>query len=306
MFVPLDLHDLGSADALTTRVLGQAVESGSLGSRVGAKVADVLGSRLQIQEAAKDLSNYVAFRAAKGTTVVLHLDEAQEIGPSERAGLLKLHTTGLAVPSLFVMTGLAHTTQRLGSIGGLSRLSSDAIVNMGTMAEAECVESTRLMLDDVGAVGTEAERLDAAATLAALAYGWPHHLRGGQRALCRELIRTSGTLREVDAERLRRESERNRHEYYLGRLDHPVLAKHRPVTVSIIAQVSERRPASLAELGRLCRQEMDGSGWSDLADQNEFAEALVEKGAVSIGADGRCEVPIPSMAEWAASWEAAA
>ena len=77
------------------------------------------------------------------------------------------------------------------------------------------------------------------------------------------------------------------------------MSKHPPVTKSIIVKAYQRKPASVGELGRLCSEEMDTSGWPELADPDEFANALIEKGAVSIGVDGRCEVPIPSMAMWA-------
>ncbi len=301
LFVDIDLEHLASADTLIGRVLEQASEAGSLGSRIGGRIVEALGSRLRMRDAAKDASDFVATRVAKGTKVVLHLDEAQEIDRSERSGLLKLHTTGLVVPCVFVMTGLDHTTHSLGSLGGIARLSSNAVVKMGVMAEDECVESTLMMLDELDVAGTDAEKSHAAEVVAHLSYGWPRHLRGAQRALCGELVRVNGVLGEVDADRIRRESERNRHGYYLCRLDHPILSKHRPVTLSIITKANERRPGSIGELGRLCREQMDRAGWPDLADPDKFAYALVEKGAVSTGPDGRCEIPIPSMADWAAS-----
>ena len=301
VFVDIDLEHLASADVLIRRVLEQASDAGSLGSRASGKVVQALGSGLRMPDAAKDVSDFVAMRVAKGTKLVLHLDEAQEIGRSERAGLLKLHTTGLGFPAVFVMTGLDHTPHSLGGFGGISRLSSDAIVKMGVMSADECVQSTLMMLDELEVAGTHAEKSRAAAMAAALSFGWPHHLRGAQRALCRELARTDGVVGEVDDHHIRRESDRNRYDYYLGRLDHPILAKHRPVTLSVITEANERRPGSIAELGRLCREQMDRAGWPDLADPDKFAYALVEKGAVSAGPDGTCEVPIPSMSDWAAS-----
>ena len=301
LFVDIDLEHLASADTLIRRVLEQAAVAGSLGSRIGGKVVQALGSRLRMQDVAQDASDFVAMRAAKGTKLVLHLDEAQEIGHSERAGLLKLHTTGLGFPSVFVMTGLDHTPHSLGSLGGISRLSSNAVVKMGLMADDECVESTLMMLNELKVDGANAEKSRVAKMVAALSFGWPHHLRGAQRALCDELVRTDGVLGEVDARGVRLESEQNRYDDYLGRLDHPILSKHRPVTLSVITEANERRPGSIGELGRLCREQMDRAGWPDLADPDKFAYALVEKGAVSAGADGECEIPIPSMSDWAAS-----
>lgn len=301
LFIDIDLEHLTSADTLIRRVLEQASDAGSLGSRIGGKIVQALGSRLRMRDVAQDASDFVAMQVAKGSKLVLHLDEAQEIGHSERAGLLKLHTTGLGIPSVFVMTGLDHTPHSLGSLGGISRLSSNAVVKMGLMADDECVESTLMMLTELKVDGTAAEKSRAAEMVAALSFGWPHHLRGAQRALCDELVRTDGVVGKMDVHGVRRESERNRYDYYLGRLDHPILSKHRPVTLSVITEANERRPGSIGELGRLCREQMDRAGWPDLADPDEFAYALVEKGAVSAGSDGACEIPIPSMSEWAAS-----
>ena len=299
LFVDIDLEHLASVDRLIGRVLQQASEAGSLGSKIGAKVEGALGTRLRLRNAAEDASDFVATRVAKGTKVVLHLDEAQEISRSERPGLLKLHTTGLVVPSVFVMTGLDHTVHSLGSLGGISRLSSNAVVKMGAMAEDECVESTLMMLDELDVPGAHCQKSETAGMIAALSFGWPHHLCGAQRALCGELLRTNGALEEVDAGRIGRASQRNRYDYYLGRLDHPILSKHRPVSLAVITKVAERRPESIGELGRLCREQMISAGWPDLADPEQFAYALVEKGAVSTGPDGECEIPIPSMSDWA-------
>lgn len=77
----------------------------------------------------------------------------------------------------------------------------------------------------VGPDGTNAEKPAATEMIAALSRGWPHHLHGAQAALCGEAIRTSGVLREVDTDRVRVESDNNRHSYYRGGLQRPILTK---------------------------------------------------------------------------------
>ena len=67
LFVDIDLEHLASADTLIGRVLEQASEAGSLGSRIGGKVVEALGSRLRMRDVAKDASDFVATRVAKGT-----------------------------------------------------------------------------------------------------------------------------------------------------------------------------------------------------------------------------------------------
>ena len=72
---------------------------------------------------------------------------------------------------------------------------------MGVMAEDERVESTLMMLDELDVAGTDREKSHAAEVVANLSYGWPHHLRGAQRALCGESVGMNGVLGEVDADR---------------------------------------------------------------------------------------------------------
>ena len=178
-------------------------------------------------------------------------------------------------------------------------MSSNAVVNMGVMAEDECVASTLAMLDALDVDGTEAERAHAAAMVGALSHGWPQHLRGAQRVLCAELDRADGALRNRNAERMRQESDRNRYAYYAARLDHPVLSDNLRFSASLVARVDELRPSSVTALRQLCREARERSAWTDLPAPDELATALIEKGAVTTTADGGCEVPIPSMADWA-------
>ena len=238
--------------------------------------------------------------------VVLHLDEAQEVESSAKPGLTMLHTKGLGLPCVLVLTGLSHTHRKLVDIGAVSRLARNAVVNMGAMSEDECAESCRMMLEQLGVVGDEAARYQTAQMVAVLSHGWPQHLNGAQVALCRELLRTNGVLYEVDPHDVRQASDRMRHEYYDGRLFNSILGLRQGFTLGVIERIARRPPANLEALDALCQEEMARRAWGDTERSAKitsrmFADALVEKGVVAITPDDRYDVAVSSMVEWAAS-----
>ena len=299
MFVGIQERHLSSETALMERVRQVALEEGPIGKKVLARAVRALGSRLRVGETAEALSDAIAEEATD--RLVLYMDEAQSVGPSERPGLTALHRDGIGIPTVCLFTGLGHTATRFRRIEGLTRLAANAVINMGAMAEDECAESTRNMLVAVGANG---DRKHAGEVVAALSLGWPQHLKGAQTALCRELLRAHGDLGEVDYGRVRSESDRNRHDYYNARLSGSVLGVHRPFTATVVATVQREQPVDPGDLIGLCENLLAGSqpAYPGLksATGGEFAKALVERGVLSPRADERYEVAIPSMAEWLA------
>ncbi len=306
LFVSIVKDHLASGDALVERVRHAAVEAGPVAGRIAAAVLRAISSRFGVQPVGEALGDAMTDRTVEKTKLVLHLDEAQMIDEGSQPGLVRLHAYGLGAPTVCLFTGLSHTANRIGTAGGVSRLADNAVVNMGAMAEEECAESTSMMLDELGAVGDEAEKVQAARTAATLSYGWPQHLHCAQTALCRELIRADGVVREVNPELVARGSDRKRFEYYLGRLSSPILGLRPEFTAGVIERIAQSPPAGLEGLDALCQGEMQRQGWGDTRrsaaiTSEMFADALVEKGVVSVAPNRGWDVAIPSMAEWAAS-----
>lgn len=302
MFVRIEDEHLASKTTLLERIRESAVEEGSTGRKLGAPLVQALGERLRMRKAGERLRNTIAARMASRVTIVTHMDEAQLLGTSERAGLVALHRDGLGLPVVCLWAGLSHTARRLGELG-VSRLSRDAVANVGAMSEGECAESTRMMIDRLDAAGTDHEKRRVAEMAAGLSRGWPQHLNGAQTALCRELIRTVGVLSDVDPARVQRESDRDRHAYYEARLLDSVLALRPTFTCQVITKVRERPPTDELALRELCDEELARSGLGDNphfdVTAEAFATALVEKGVVTVTLAGGCEIAIPSMADWA-------
>ncbi len=299
LFVDIRKRQLVSEDVLVERVRDAVADAGSTGTRIAATVLRAIASRLRVQPVGNAIGEALVDKAVGKTKVVLYMDEAQLVDHSAQPGLVRLHAYGLGVPVVCLFTGLSHTADRIGSIEGLSRLASNAVVNMGAMSGEECAESTSMMLDELGVVGSRSE---AAQMVAALSHGWPQHLHGAQTALCRELLRTDGVLRDVNTARVRSEAERRRRDYYESRLSGSVLGEWPALTAGVVARVAAERPPTPPALTKLCRNEVQRQGLANDPDfevtPRRFASTLVERGVLSLAPDRRYDVAIPSMAQW--------
>lgn len=303
LFVGVLLKHLASDDALAERVRHAAAEAGTAGARVAAVALKTIGSRLRMQPAGDAMGDVLVDKALEKNKIVLHMDEAQTVDETARQTLVGLHAgEGLGVPTVFLFTGLSHTEGRLRSIRGLSRLADNAALNMGAMSEDECAQSTAAMLEEIDAAGTDNEKNAVASLVASLSYGWPQHLHCAQMALCRELKRTRGVLKEVATTRVRTESDSRRADYYRKRLADSVLDLRPDLTSSVVGSAMKERPAGRCNLVKLCRKQIERYGLDNDPDfeasPGEFALALVERGVLSITQGNRYDVAILSMARW--------
>jgi len=231
-FRPTDA-DMHSIEALLLSIRGQAMK-GSKTHQAASKTAalateGVKSSLLDLSVIREQVQDFIDHLATNKMQVVLHIDEAHSIPGSYDRTLTALHARGLNpngpnIPCVVLLTGLGHTKERLKSIPGLSRLSDKALFGMGGLSGGECAQSTLMMLDKLGAAGSQSERESAARFVAELSQGWPQHLNRAQAALCEELIHASGRLNAVDSAKVKEKSDRMRFEYYAERLDHPPLS----------------------------------------------------------------------------------
>ena len=301
LFVAVEPEDFANREAITTRVLQQVARQASAADKALSWGLGAVTAMVRAGEAGEELRKALAGRDARKTMIVPHMDEAQRIWPSAD-GVVSLHTRGMegGVPTVCVFTGLSHTAERIRAIEGMSRLADEAIVNMGRMSDGECAASTMAMLAAVGALG---DHETTATRAAALAHGWPQHLTGVHKALCRELIRTDGRLDQVDDERVSRDSTARRHAYYRQRLEGTVLGDDTAFTARVVGAIRRRGPMNRRALIRLCAKQISAAGFNDDVDTRVtgegFGRALVEKGVLAeTPSGGRYEVATPSMADW--------
>ncbi|MDE0348185.1 MAG: ATP-binding protein [Gammaproteobacteria bacterium] len=160
LFVSAGKGDLKSRDALFARVADAIDNERSRGGKVAQAAARPVAAWLKIKPIGDAAADFVADMTAPKPTLVLHMDEAQLLD-QEQDALVHLHTDGLDLPTVCLFTGLSHTESRIRALGGLSRLAKNVTTNMGRMADAECAESTVLMLDRLGVEGADTERQKA-------------------------------------------------------------------------------------------------------------------------------------------------
>ena len=254
-------------------------------------------------------------QARRESELVLTLDEAQVLDARHEDVLRSLHTNGLAeLHTVFAFAGLSHTAANMGSLNGLSRPASNATVNMGLMAESECVGSTQRMLVECGIPGTAAKHAEIARRVGAMARQWPQHLACAHTALARDLIRVDKDIARVDLDAVDRNTTLARHDYYRKQLaNHPVLA-HAPFAARVVAAIhaqnenttDSKRTMSLGQVVRLCRLTLEAE--PDDSPVREFdvapldiATRLIEKGVITQASeDDPFEATIPSMSTWLA------
>ena len=300
LFVDVAKKHLADDDALARRVRDTA---GSTGTKIVSAVLRSIGSTLRMQPAGEALGSAVEGKTFEKSTIVLLMDEAQRIDETVQDVLVDLHTIGLGVPTVFLFSGLSHTADRIGSLEGLSRPGDNAIVNVGAMSEGECSESTRMMLTELRVDGTDDEREEMTGLAAALSHGWPQHLHCVQAAMCRELLRTDGVLREVSVSGIGSESDQRRGDYYQRRLSGTMLnARDATLTAAVVKRTMDERPGDEVTLADICGEEIHRAGLDDnpnfKATPDGIASLLLERGVLAIGPDNRYDVAIPSMAQW--------
>lgn len=306
LFVPARSEYLRSEASLHEGVLEAASKVQGVKTEVrgglstGSKtVAEMLRAKT-FSEAVEDWRRE---RAIDGLTVVLQVDDAQNLDAKSLKVLAELHAYGLeGVKSVVLAAGLAHAKDVLTG-GGIPRTAHNADVDMGLLAWEDCVSSTRMMLDDLGADGTDAERVSAAGRVAEFALGWPQHLFRAQQALCRGLLDAGGSICDIDMGAVERHSSEARIDYYNDRLrGRQELERSPDVNYRVIADVARERPTRESELHRICKRRIDEDEeeHEPLVKTNPvaYATALVEKGVVCRTADGYAS-PIPSMVMWA-------
>ena len=259
--------------------------------------AEKIATTWNNEEAAKRLQNL---------ELVLVCDEAQALNENHESVLRMLHKSGIqgGISSVLALAGLSHTAATLGEMEGLSaRLSQNAVVNMGMLDEAECVESTRMMLARCGVGGTDDQHEEAARLVGPMAHRWPQHLACAHAALANELIRVDRNLERIDFNAVNRETTAARHTYYGKRLaNHPVL-QDGPFTARLVGMVHETAIAldwKLAEVCEAALQHPDTPARLQArGDAEELAKAVVAKGIVGQMGDAEpYEACIPSMATW--------
>ena len=235
--------------------------------------------------------------------VCLMVDEIQGIDAAAKEVLNKLHNAMHGLPVLTVLAGLGDSYDHLFRRIGLTRLSLEAVNDIGCLESEEAEAVVRGTLDAFR-VDTAEWHADAwGARLAEESDAWPQHLHNGLRALAEGLIEVGGRIDAVDADSvLEREAEFRRISY--RRRVSPEMEAARCLTGGVMQDVAAGAERA-AVLGSVDRHSARTGGneprlWHlpDGMTAEVFLGHLIHRGALQQGQDDLFRCPIPSFRDY--------
>lgn len=306
LFVQVEKAHLQSLSALRERICGAALRADK-GRNIVASFAAAGMELLRLRETGQRATSFAAGAAAEHTRLAVWKDEAQVLDGTCEA-LVEAHQGLLGVPVLVVLSGLQHTDRRIRAIPGLSRLSRNAVVDMGALRSGECGDSTRQMLTAFGIETVEPLAGIIERRVEAMSHRWPQHLKGAQTALARHLAAVAGDLTRVDLDAVEQQSDAHRAAYYSQRLSSGMLTEDRALAVRILSRIGNGHiDCDLSTMIRIAREEARGSDSEDRSATaaEAYLQDMVGHGLLTrrqspsdITLD-RWEVAVPSMVAWA-------
>ena len=232
----------------------------------------------------------------RGQALIVTVDEIQGIGRRERRMIKVLHEGAHGCPIMVVGAGLQHAREALSRTHALASGEPDdsAIsrcatrLTLGSLSEDEMLEA---VTKGVAAAGLGELPIDAARTLAAASMGFPHHVHG-YVAGALDALRKHGALDGPEALRhALTVGEANRTQFYESRLTAMALpdAMHH---LAAAMDDGEDRSLSRADATDLLRQNLPS------ADAGEVLRSAIEKGVLTLAADGYVSFGIPSFHDY--------
>ena len=232
----------------------------------------------------------------RGQALVVTVDEIQGIGRRERRMIKVLHEGAHGCPIMVVGAGLQHAREALSRTYALASGEPDdsAIsrcatrLTLGSLSEDETLEA---VTKGVAAAGLGELPIDAARNLATASMGFPHHVHG-YVAGALDALRKYGAL---DSSEVLRHAltvgEANRTQFCESRLTAMALpdAMHH---LAAAMDDGEDRSLSRADATDLLRQHLPS------ADAGEVLRSAIEKGVLTLAADGYVSFGIPSFHDY--------
>ena len=275
------------------RGTGSRWMTGRVGDQKGSSVAPPI---LDFDELARIVSTGVQMRP-----VCLMVDEVQNVREAARRVLTRLHQGVAGLPVVPVLAGLGSSHGALQRCG-LSRLSVDAVHDIGALAPEEAREAVERMFETCR-VDRRGGNRDWPGWLADISEGWPQHLHNGMRALAEGLVDAGGRLAGVDAGRVAVTGNGFRETSCRARVSPPLRNAIFLVGTVLAALPDEGADsgAIIDELERVAATNgSKGTRWRlpRSMDGEAFFDHLVHRGVFQLGPTDLYSCPIPSLRDY--------
>ena len=260
------------------------------------------GQALKLQNTFERLEQKISTDAGKRTVVCLLVDEIQNVTEASAPAVDLLHTRSFSPPVLPVYAGLDDSVEKLEKVCGISRLAANAHMMMGTLREGATTEATKQLFEkyrvrsDTGARATWAQAIDEAAL------DFAQHLHVALQAACGVLIASGGTARAEDATQVKTGARAARERFYTSKISDSV-EDHAETVLDIVHQATRTNTRlTRMRLAEWAKESMQKHRALSSEHNDEAALALIERmrrrGILHLSAQGRAEVPIPSLHTW--------
>ena len=243
--------------------------------------------------------------AMLGRPLIVLVDEIQNAEEKNREFLNSLHM-GMGEPKVAIVPvyfGLNSAQSRLQSLG-LSRLSDDAIINLGLLTSDDCKQSFHAMLDEYRVERTEATDNWVDVMDEDCQY-FPHHLTLALRATATILLETNGTTPSNRLEDAREYARSQRKEFYRRRIADSLLTP--PDVVSEVAKNLQLNPTyfggDILSASNALIEILDTTKGISATQEVavEMINAMIHRGLLQLDPLTSCySIPIPSFQTWAA------
>ena len=243
--------------------------------------------------------------ALKGRPLFVLVDEIQNADQRNREFLNALHM-GIGawkVPVVPIYFGLSSAQSRFDGLG-LTRLSDDAIINLGLLTSDDCKQSFHAMLDEYRVERTE-ETDNWVDVMVEDCQYFPHHLTLALRATATILLETNGTTPSNRLEDAREYARSQRKEFYQRRIADSLLTP--PDVVSEVAKNFQLNPTyfggDILSASNALIETLDTTKGISATQEVavEMINDMIHRGLLQFDPLTSCySIPIPSFQTWAA------
>ena len=260
------------------------------------------GQALKLRNTFERLQQKISTDEGKRTVVCLLVDEIQTLTEASAPAVQLLHTRSFSPPVLPIYAGLDDSVDKLEKVCGISRLRATARMTMGTLREHAAKEATEMLFEkyrvrsDTGARATWAQAIDEAAL------GFAQHLHVALKTACSVFIARGGTARAEDATQVKTGARAAREQFYAWKTT-GMVADHAEAVLDVVHQATRTNtPVTKRHLAKWAKKSMEKHDPLSAEHSNDDALELVEcmrrRGILHLSAQGRAEVPIPSLHAW--------
>ncbi len=297
-------HALGARneDELKAQLAKLAIENKGGGHKILQTLAAEVGKKLKVEETLKRLEEKITKDWGRRTVVCLLVDEIQNVTDENRVALELLHTRSLSPPVLPIYAGLDDSVEQLQRVGRISRLSDEARMTMGPLRENAAKEAAGQLFDNYRVRSDGPTRRAWAQAIEDEALDFAQHLHSALKSASGVLVAGGGTARAEDITQVREGTRTRRERYYAEKLD-ATLAGHGKAILDVVARATRTsKPLVEDDLAMDAAQAMQKhrprpSGY-DEHDGLTLIKQVRRRGILHLTAEGRAEVPIPSLRTW--------